>query len=555
MVCPHRFMKSENTIWDKKSLRLLQTGKPDLIELAKHCVAFANNRGGKIILGIEDEDSEPSSDQMVKDSEIEILNKRIPQLTVNVGIIAQRKTSGNGGEFIEVTIHPNMQSIASTSDARYYMRISDESRPLFPDELERLMSDKTAYVWETQTTKRVSRERIDPYKLERFLKGIRESDRVSPFVKSKSDHEIINYYLFATGNFLTNLGILWIGIREDRASLRYSPVIQFIKYDERDQKVNKLVWDDYSLNPMELIEAVWTGIPDWREGYEIPNGLFRKNVPLYDEIVVRELLANALVHRPYTQRGDIFLNLFSDRLEIHNPGLLPIGVSPHNILHTSVKRNIHLAKVFYDLRLMESEGSGFDKIYEVLVTSGKSVPEVREQHDRVIVTIRKQIINPAVIDFIVKADQTYHLTQKEKITLGILAQNESLTAGQLANILELSESVELRNWIGRLMKWKIFKSRGRTKATEYFVDPELLRKLDFKGGTTLRGIEAHRLRELIMRDLQIYKKASISQLHSRIGIEIPRRKIQHQLKLLFDAGDIGRQGKLKHTVYLWTKES
>jgi ATP-dependent DNA helicase RecG len=32
-------------------------------------------------------------------------------------------------------------------------------------------------------------------------------------------------------------------------------------------------------------------------------------VPAFDEIVVRELLVNALVHRPYTQRGDIFLNL------------------------------------------------------------------------------------------------------------------------------------------------------------------------------------------------------------------------------------------------------
>jgi ATP-dependent DNA helicase RecG len=62
--------------------------------------------------------------------------------------------------------------------------------------------------------------------------------------------------------------------------------------------VNKLVWDDYELSAIELVDAVWQGVPDFRESYEIPEGLFRSSVPAYDEIVVRELLVNALVHGP-----------------------------------------------------------------------------------------------------------------------------------------------------------------------------------------------------------------------------------------------------------------
>ena len=129
---------------------------------------------------------------------------------------------------------------------------------------------------------------------------------------------------------------------------------------------------------MEMVEAVWQGVPDFRERYELPDGLFRQHVPLYDEVVVRELLVNALVHRPYTQRGDIFLNLHPDRLEVVNPGLLPLGVTPQNILHTTVRRNEHLARVFHDLKLMEREGSGFDRLYEVLLSQGRPVPELRE---------------------------------------------------------------------------------------------------------------------------------------------------------------------------------
>lgn len=143
-----------------------------------------------------------------------------------------------------------------------------------------------------------------------------------------------------------------------------APVVQFIKYDEHGQKVNILVWDDHLLNPMEVIEAIWQEVPDFKESYELPDGHFRQNAPAFDEVVVRELLVNALVHRPCTQRSDIFLNLHPDRLEVVNPGLLSLGVTAQNVLHTTVRRNEYLARLFHDLWLMEREGSGYDKIYE-----------------------------------------------------------------------------------------------------------------------------------------------------------------------------------------------
>ena len=79
---------------------------------------------------------------------------------------------------------------------------------------------------------------------------------------------------------------------------------------------------------MELVDAVWRGVPDFRESYELPDGLYRRNVAAFDEKVLRELLVNALVHLPYTQRNDIFVNLHPDRLDVVNPGRLPLGVTP-----------------------------------------------------------------------------------------------------------------------------------------------------------------------------------------------------------------------------------
>ncbi len=548
-------MSLEGQDMDRKSIRVLSSAEGGFQDLAKDCVAFANASGGRLLIGIEDCEEDPPEEQRVDDSQARRLDQRMSQLTLNVGTNARKLTAANGGEFVELQVFRNAQSIASTSDGRYFIRVSDECRPLLPDELGRLMNDKTAYVWESQTAKQIPAQQIDTLKCQTFLQGIRVSERVSSFVREKTDPEILDYYLFTRYGRLTNLGILWVGQRRDRATLLYTPSIQFIKYDETGRKVNKLVWDDFSLNPLELIEAIWTQVPDWRESYELPDGLFRKTVPHYDEVVVRELLCNALVHRPYTQRGDIFLNLHPDRLEVHNPGLLPLGVTPQNILHTTVKRNTHLAKVFYDLKLMEQEGSGYDRMYEVLLSSGKPLPKVEEGSDRVAVTVEKRIIDPSIIDFVAKADQTFQLSQRERITLGLIAQHESVTGRELAKSLELASSSELAPWFGSLEKVQLIRSRGRTQGKEYHVHPKLLKKLDFTGLTTLKGIEPHRLRVLILRDLEIYEEASISEIHQRIGLEIPRRRVRSSIQELLDERQIMKKGENRWRKYLLAKSA
>ena len=108
-------------------------------------------------------------------------------------------------------------------------------------------------------------------------------------------------------------------------------------------------------------------------------------------------------------------------------------------------------------------------------------------------------------------------------------------------------------WLDRLIGWNLVISKGKAKGKIYSVNPDLLRKLEFKGSTTLKGIEKHRLQELILRDLEIYREGSISEIHDRIGREIPRRRLQNTLRKLVESGEIGKRGTLKHTRYLYTR--
>lgn len=543
----------ENSHLDKKSLRALTKPNPDWDELAKDCVGFANAQGGSIVFGIEDGDSQPPPRQIVPKNLAAKLQKQIQGRTINVSVIPQVKTAKNGGEYIELLVQRNATAIASTSNGKYYMRVEDDCKPILPDELTRLLADKGAYMWETQTHLKISNKERDPEKLSQFLADIQASDRLSPFVKGKSPEELMEYYFLASGNYLTNLGILWIGKREHRARLLYAPSVQFIKYDEQEQKVKKLVWDDFSKNPKELIQAILNEVPDWKEGIEIADGIFRKNISNYEESVIRELMANALVHRPYSTKGDVFINLFPDRLEVHNPGLFPLGVTSKNILHKSVQRNPHLAKVFYDLNLMEKEGSGYDKIYESLLSSGKPLPEPMEEYDRVKVTVRKQIVNRHIIQFIEKVNQEFQLRSKELISLGLIAQHTSLTAIEFGNILGLEAKEAIRIWLGRLLDLQLVKSKGRTKGTSYYVEPAVLKKHDFKGTTSLKNIASHRLDALIVEDLSRFDKSAISEIHQRVGKEIPLRKLRYQLNQLIKKGRISKEGEKKGTKYFIDK--
>jgi ATP-dependent DNA helicase RecG len=538
---------------EKKSLRIVTSNSADWSELAKDCVCFANARGGLIYIGVEDDDKEAPAGQKIDNTLPAKIRKRISELTVNVATHAEVITGENGGQYIELKVMQSLSTIASTTDGRYYYRVSDKCTPLPPEDLMRLLTDKPAFIWETKPVRNARRTEVDPEKMQQFVADIRASERVTAFVKEKSPDELLDYYLMADGDCLTNLGVLWIGRRTDRAKLLYGTVIQFFKYDENGSRVNKIVWDDFSLNPKEMIEAVWTQIPDWKEGIEVSDGIFRKFIPNYEEEVVRELIANALVHRPYTTRGDIFINLHTDRIEMHNPGLLPTGVTPENMLHKTVRRNEHLAKVFYDMKLMEREGTGYDKMYEVLLSNGKQLPVVTEGDDRVTVTIRKRIIGDEIIKLVSRANEEYQLRQKEIICLGLIAQHTALSAIEFSKNLSLKQPNAIRDWLGRLIELGLVKTKGKTKGVEYYLNPDFLRKADFKGKTNLKKIEDHRLKELIFQDLKAYPNSSVSDIHQRVGNEIPIRKIKSQLYSMVRDDTLRVTGERKATRYFINK--
>ena len=151
----------ENKSLDKKSFRFLKGRQTNWNELAKDCVAFANAQGGVIIIGIEDSNNLPPVGQKIIDSSLpDIILKNIVQRTINVSVAVNIELAPNKAEYIKIQVLRNAQTIAATSDGKYYIRISNICSPVPPDEMARLAAEKNAFVWEIQTTKRIDKSLV-----------------------------------------------------------------------------------------------------------------------------------------------------------------------------------------------------------------------------------------------------------------------------------------------------------------------------------------------------------------------------------------------------------
>lgn len=550
-MCIFADMK-ENQTYDQKSLRAVSGSKADFDEIAKDCVAFANREGGRLAIGIEDGEDLPPQEQRIPDSLKEIIVKRLNERTINVALVPKVIKADNGGEYLDLEVLRSAVSIASTTKGGYFIRDNDESKPIAPDELLRAITDKPSFSWETKVTLKIKVEQCDQAKLANLVKKIRESDRASSFVKEKTIEEILEYYsLVGEGGYLTNLGVLWLGTQPQRARLLYSPTVQFIRYDAGGSKVFKQVWDDHSLNPDELLGSIWKSVPDWSESNEVSDGLWRKEIPAYDEKVVREILCNSIAHRPYTTRGDVFINIYPDRMVVVNPGRLPLGVTPDNILRTTVKRNQELSRLFYVLHIMEGEGSGYDLMYETLLSMGKTIPIVKEGDDSVSVTVERKIVSKEasrVYDYLQYAFPEVVSHHKAMIAFGMILQEEIISSESLSRKLQLRESDRLRSYVEILCTKNIVLTRGRGKGTKYYVNPDIISNSRANLKTTLKTIEPYRLRELILQDLKYHPRSLVSEMSERLP-DIPFTDLQKCVRKMVSEGALVYEGGRKYRRY------
>lgn len=119
---------------------------------------------------------------------------------------------------------------------------------------------------------------------------------------------------------------------------------------------------------------------------EIMGKALRKTVPMYPELAVRELVANAIIHQNFFIRGTgPMIEIFDNRMEITNPGT-PLIEKERFVDHPPISRNEMLASFMRRVGVCEERGSGYDKV--VAQTERFQLPapdiEIYNNHTKVV---------------------------------------------------------------------------------------------------------------------------------------------------------------------------
>lgn len=144
----------------------------------------------------------------------------------------------------------------------------------------------------------------------------------------------------------------------------------------------------YALGFEGLIDYIKTLLPSNEE----IGKAFRKEVPMYPELAIRELVANAIIHQDFSLTGTgPMIELFESRMEITNPGL-PL-VDTDRFLDTPPQsRNEALASFMRRINICEERGTGIDKV--VFQTELYQLPapvfEVTDKHTRAVLFSYKE---------------------------------------------------------------------------------------------------------------------------------------------------------------------
>ena len=118
------------------------------------------------------------------------------------------------------------------------------------------------------------------------------------------------------------------------------------------------------------------------------NGIKRKDIPVYSDDVLREIITNALVHRDYNKKHQpIKIALFKNRLEIENPGGLMPNMTIWNLIHNRSWRNPLIAKYFSKLGYGEMDGQGIDRVCVATQKIKVPAPLFQDQQSTFTVTL------------------------------------------------------------------------------------------------------------------------------------------------------------------------
>jgi len=427
-------------------------------KLRKYCCALANERGGKLILGV----TNLTPRRVVGTEAFRDLEHRRSDLTQTLHLRVEAvEVQHPRGRVVVFDVPSRPVGVPLRYDGVYWMR-SGESLTAMTEDVLRRIFDETAMEATAAPLDGGMAELVSAAGMEELRKLMEEAGAAADLTH-RSDRDLLRALGVATDDDrLLTAGLLLVGkpdaIRRvvPRAQWQFRRMKSDTEYDQ--------AYDGHDGIPValrRLRELVGANNPI----VTIPGWLVHPEFPRYPMLALRELIVNAFAHRDYQAPGAVVLKLYPDRLELSNPGGFIGGVTPENILHhPSVPRNSALFDALTRMRLANASNLGVPRAYRDLLSEGKEPPIYWASEEAVRVTVKGQ---EARREFLQMVKENAELDTDHLLVLHYLTRHREITARAASGICQRPIEVS-REILGQLTtQWRLLEPCGAGKGRYY----------------------------------------------------------------------------------------
>lgn len=375
--------------------------------LAKEIVAFANLRGGSIILGVADDGTiEGITREKLEEWVMTACRDKIRPEIIPYFEMVKNVQPGKDVAVITVESGWSVHCVWHDNHRAYYVRVGSESREASPEELERLFQQRGAFRLEIRPVSGTTISDLDLRRIREYFEHIRGQMVPLPTDREGWEKLLINTeFLAQQGDRIsaTVAGLLLFSPTPNRFLPQAGVDAAAYPGTEKDYTAKERLTIRGPMTPLIGTNGLMeNGLVEQTMGFirrhigtsvNLVDGVRRKESWDYPEEAIREAVVNALVHRDYLLSStDIEISIYEDRLEIISPGRLPNGITPEGmIVGCRAARNQLLKDVMRDYGYLEHMGMGVPrKIVKKMLEHNGTMPELIEEGERFIVRLLKR---------------------------------------------------------------------------------------------------------------------------------------------------------------------
>jgi ATP-dependent DNA helicase RecG len=419
----------------------------------KWIAGFANAKGGRLYIGINDDGSVHGFAGYAKLMD-ELPNKvrDLMGIVIEVNLLQKQDLF-----YVEIIVQP--YSVPISLRGRYYTRIGTTKQELTGTALTDFLLKKSGKTWDEIIEPDAALSDIDEPSVKTYIQAALNAGRIAD-VDGLSTAEIL----------------LKLRLTDPKGRLKRAAVVLFGKdpgifINNCIVKIGRFGKDDTDLKFQEVVEGnlvyLLKQVPlVLNQKFLIKpvsfEGLQRIEKGEYPVAALREMLLNALVHRNY-MGAMVQIKVYDNKFSIWNEGILPDGLTLAGLAmpHPSMPRNVLIAEVCFKGGYIDSWGRGIMKITNACKEAGLPKPEITELSGGILVTVENE-------------KYTYEKLQQaglsERMIKAVLFANEhgKITNADYQSLNTVSRFVATRELLQLVDTFKILKREGKSgRGTSY----------------------------------------------------------------------------------------